>query len=70
MTKKEKELIRKAINRLHDDDGWDEGISILKRLINPEWKSPLKDLKNVGLDVIFKLEDNQGFIFKGDLNNG
>ncbi len=47
MTKNEKIILKKAINRLHDDDGWDEGISLLKRLIDPKWKNPLENVKKV-----------------------
>ena len=52
MTKKEKELVRKAINRLHDDDGWDDGIGILKGLLNPEWVNPLSGCKKVSYQDI------------------
>jgi len=58
MTKKEKTLLKTAINRLHDDDGWDDGISILKRLINPNWVHPLSELKSISIyEVLSKTEE-------------
>jgi hypothetical protein len=42
MTKKERELLRKAISHLMSDNHeWDEGLSILVKLVDPLAKTPI-----------------------------
>jgi hypothetical protein len=52
MTKKEKILIQKAIDLIHMDDNYEEGMDILKRLIDPKWISPIDNLRNIDLKTI------------------
>ena len=52
MTKKEKEAVIKAINRLCDDDGWQDGIDILKKLVNKDYENPFVGMKKVKLTDI------------------
>lgn len=52
MTKQEKEIIKKAINRLCDDDGWHDGIIMLKKLLNPNYKSFLDNVEKVNISDI------------------
>lgn len=47
MTKKEKELVQKAIDLFCEDGGWADGMDILKKLINKNYKNPLKDCPTV-----------------------
>lgn len=56
MTKKERVLVKKAINLLHKDEGWDEGIGILKKLVDPNWKDYLKDpsIERIGVWDLMK----------------
>jgi hypothetical protein len=51
MNNKEKQLIQKAINLLCEDK-WENGMEILKKLINPKWVSSIDNLHNVDLKVI------------------
>lgn len=56
MTLKEKSLIRKAINRLCDDDGWQDGIDILKKLINPDYVNIFEGCKIIKYNDIGELQ--------------
>lgn len=57
MTKTERIKLRIAINRLHDDDGWDDGMTMLHQLLNPDWKNPLDMMRRIAYKDIASMID-------------
>jgi len=49
MTRKERELIAKALRLFNDADTYPEGFAILARLVDPDWVDPTEGCEQVSI---------------------